>query len=179
MLPDRGAAHRDAPDVPTRYLSTQPCLSLKHTSTCTRTGKVLCLRHSGRANGATLFEGRLTKKIRPFSQPLHRKILYLSCIYLGYKTGACSSVSAQSMLTRSKRYSMRRLVGARFIFAARHGVWHTESITSLILNEIRWSGPRVRISAYAPCNIQTQLRDRNCWTQMSRLVGDHAGISPP
>lgn len=63
MLPDRGAAQRDAPDVPTRYLSTQPCLSLKHTSTCTRTGRVLCLRHSGRANGATLFEGRRQKKI--------------------------------------------------------------------------------------------------------------------
>lgn len=150
-------------------------------STCTRTGKFLCLRHSGRASGTTLFEGRRKKKKRswPFSRPLHGRILNLSCIYLGYRTGACSRVSALSMLTRSKRYSMRRPLGARFILAARHGVWHTESITSLILNEIRWSGPRVRITACAPCNIQTQLRDRCCWTQMSRLVGDHAGILPP
>ena len=35
-----------------------------------------------------------------------------------------------------------------------------ESITSLILNEIRWSGPRVRTSAWPLCNIQAQLPDR-------------------
>lgn len=61
--------------------------------------------------------------------------------------------------------------------------WHMESITSLMLNEIRWSGPRVRVNAWALCNVQAQLLHRQVGIPgrpCSRpKVGDHAGISPP
>jgi hypothetical protein len=80
-------------------------------------------------------------------------------VYAEYRAGACSRGIAQLLTRSKKRYSMLRPPGARFT-SARHGVWHMESITSLILNEIRWSGPRVRVIAYALCNIQAQLPDR-------------------